>query len=99
MRNQLFERVTRRPNVVAVFSGHTHFDLDVTTSWVRDAHGVVHIHVPGIERTKVAPTHTPRFRYVTLSQQGDVDVQTYNIALDRFEARHRIQFRMRYQRG
>ncbi len=94
MANELFERVTARPNVIAVFSGHIHLDLDAAASYAQDAHGVHHIHVPGIERTKVGPTHTPRFRVVTLFDDARVLVQTYNVALEQFEERHQIHFRV-----
>jgi len=64
MEDDKFNAILRRQNVHIVFSGHTHFDLDTVNSAVKDTYGVYHIHIPGIERTKVGPTHTPRFRIV-----------------------------------
>lgn len=40
MRNNLFQRVVARPGVAAVFSGHTHMDLDDATTHAVDRFGV-----------------------------------------------------------
>lgn len=92
MKNDLFQRVVARPNVTAVFSGHTHMDLDEATSHVTDRYGVRHIHLPGVERTKVGSRHTPRFRLVTIDESGDVIVETCNVLTGAFEARHALRF-------
>jgi Icc protein len=92
MENNTFDAVLRRENVRVVFSGHTHMDLDVANGAVKDAYNVHHIHVPGIERTKVGTTHTPRFRLVTVHDDGSVLVQTHNVETDDFEERHPICF-------
>lgn len=91
MQNDLLAPILQHPNVIVHFSGHTHFDLDTTQHYTLDEHNVHHVHVPGIARTKVGPTHTPRFRVVTLhpAEQRMV-VQTYNIATQQFEKKHEI---------
>jgi hypothetical protein len=92
MRNDLMTPVLQRPNVRILFSGHTHFDLASVESHVIDAYGVHHIHVPGIERTKVGDTHTPRFRIVTITNGEDVTVQTYNVRSGAFDRELEIRF-------
>ena len=92
MKNALLDRVVAHERVRAVFSGHVHMDLDSTTTYVCDAHGVHHIHVPGVERTKVGARHTPRFRWVTIDSGGGVLVRTYNVLEEAFEPGHEIRF-------
>jgi 3',5'-cyclic AMP phosphodiesterase CpdA len=97
MRNDLMTSVLQRPNVCVLFSGHTHFDLATVKSYVTDSYGVHHIHVPGIERTKVGDTHTPRFRIVTIDNGEDVTVRTYNAIIGDFERDLEIRFTLPFR--
>jgi hypothetical protein len=91
IQSKRFAEILRRSSIRLHFSGHTHIDPDFTATHVVDPHGVHHIHVPGIERTKVGEKHTPRFRLVDLRPDGFVEVQTFNLMGQRFEEKHRIQ--------
>jgi|GEM_PF-6960733 len=95
MKNRSFDCVLAHENVRAVFSGHTHFDLDEVVSVVEDGNGVYHIHIPGVERTKVGSKHTPRFRLVTIDPEDGVLVQTYNVLTGLVEDRHEVRFPLR----
>jgi len=90
--NERFQEILRSPNLHLVFSGHTHIDPDFAETYVEDERRIHHIHTPGIERTKIGDSHTPRFRLVTMDADGSVDVQLYNLDEKCFEEKHRIQF-------
>lgn len=90
--NEQFKKILRSPNLHLHFSGHTHIDPDFVETHVRDQCGTHHVHAPGIERTKIGNSHTPRFRVVTMEPDGSVDVQLYNLDEKCFEEKHRVQF-------
>jgi Icc protein len=87
-----FDRILAVPNLTAVFSGHSHMNPDDVATEVKDEWGTNHVHVPGIERTKVGDCHVPRFRLVTIESAGRVTVETYNLREDAFEGRHSVVF-------
>lgn len=87
-----FGRILSVPNLTAVFSGHSHMNPDDVATEVRDEWGTQHVHVPGIERTKVGERHVPRFRFVTIESAGHATVETYNLREDAFEEHHSIGF-------
>ncbi|RQH02675.1 metallophosphoesterase family protein [Natrarchaeobius oligotrophus] len=87
-----FDRILSIPNVSAVFSGHSHMSVHETTTYARDDWGNHHVHIPGIERTKVGDEHVPRFRLATIGSDGRVTVETYNVDEDRFEDEHEVSF-------
>ncbi len=90
-----FQEILAYENVVAHFSGHLHFNLDHVTHYVQQE-GVHHVHVPGIERTKRPnDVHVPRFRVVTLYDNGAAEVETYNVDDGAFEPEHRSRFMLR----
>lgn len=98
VRNPAFDGVLAERNLVAVFSGHLHLNLDTVPHQVRDHHGVYHIHVPGLERTKIGGEHIPRFRLLTIHAHGQVHVETYNLNLGAFEPQHGVKFALAAQR-
>ncbi|HHW09367.1 MAG TPA: hypothetical protein GXX29_05285 [Firmicutes bacterium] len=95
-KNDLLKDILRLPNLTAVFTGHTHLNLDQATTFVLDEHGLAHIHLPGIERTKVGGEHIPRLRVATVYEGGEVLIQTYNLIHGEEEPKHRINFVMRF---
>ena len=90
-RPALNERILAREDVVATFSGHLHMNLDEWPGHARCDRGVHHIHVPGLERTKLGSCHVPRFRLLTIEGHR-LSVQTYNLAAHRFEPEHELTF-------
>lgn len=91
IQHERFAEILHRSSIRLHFSGHTHIDPDFTATHVIDQQGVHHVHIPGIERTKVGEKHTPRFRLVELQPGGFIDIQTFNLMEQRFEETHRIQ--------
>lgn len=90
--NERFVEILRGSNVRLQFSGHTHMDPDYTKTCITDPFGIHHVHIPGIERTKVGETHTPRFRTAMMQADGKVTIQTYNLKKDSFEEEHSFSF-------
>jgi len=85
--NPEFSRVLSHPRLAVVFSGHLHLNLDDRIHIV-ESNGVLHVHVPGLERTKVGRRHVPRFRLVTVFADGDVLLETFNVSAGEFEDDH-----------
>ncbi|WP_291044763.1 metallophosphoesterase [Hyphomonas sp.] len=76
--NPRFAEVIAQPNLSAVISGDLHMDMDRTGHSKRI--GRVHyLHMPALERTKIPDEsrHTPMFRVFTVSEGGQVRVDTY----------------------
>jgi hypothetical protein len=92
----LLKSILRLPNLTAVFTGHTHLNLDQTTTFVLDEQGLAHIHLPGIERTKVGGEHIPRLRVATVYENGEVLINTYNLNHGTEEKKHQVKFMMRF---
>jgi len=86
--NERFQELYQYTNLKVVLSGHLHMDLDTEPGVVKDKNGVVHIHVPGIERTKVGDGHRPRFRVLSLLGNGLLKVETYDLTEGRFDPTH-----------
>ncbi len=77
--------------VRAVFSGHGHMGIDHMETIAHGPANVVHIHVPGIERTKTGTSHVPHLRVGTVDAAGHLTVRTLNLATDAFEDRYEIE--------
>lgn len=92
MRTDGIESVLAAPNLVAAFFGHSHMDVDAYPTCRQDSHGVYHIHAPGIERTKLGHTHTPRIRLVTITAGMRALIQTFNLATQAWEEAHTHSF-------
>jgi len=91
VQSERFAEILKTPSIRLHFSGHTHIDPDFAATHVIDQHGTHHVHIPGIERTKVGEKHTPRFRLVDLQPDGSIDIQTFNLETQQFEEAHRIR--------
>jgi len=91
IQDERFAVILQHPALRLHFSGHTHIDPDFAPTHVIDSRGLHHVHVPGIERTKVGNKHTPRLRFVELQQNGAVDIQTFNLETQQFDEAHRIK--------
>ncbi|MFW6375302.1 MAG: alkaline phosphatase [Guyparkeria sp.] len=77
------ENVLGQDNLVAVFSGDLHVDIERLTAF-REVDGVQHVHVPALERTKVPDKtrHTPYFHLVSVMTDGEVRIETYRAGDD-----------------
>ncbi|RQG87774.1 serine/threonine protein phosphatase [Natrarchaeobius halalkaliphilus] len=95
MQTANFDRILSMPNVSAVFSGHSHMSVHETTTYARDEWENHHVHIPGIERTKVGDDHVPRFRIATIASDGRTTVETYNVDEDQFEDEHEVTFQLK----
>ncbi|PAU79639.1 serine/threonine protein phosphatase [Halovibrio salipaludis] len=93
VRNPDFSRLFDEPNLVATFSGDLHVDIERVES-MREKHGVHHIQVPPLERTKVPDElrHHPYYRIVSVKDNGEVVVSTYNLVAERFEPEQSYRF-------
>jgi len=85
-----FDRVLEQPNAVLVFSGHSHMNPDNVRTHGRDDRDSYHVHVPGIERTKVGETHVPRFPVVEIGSGGGTTAALYNLDREAFERKHTL---------
>jgi len=88
-----FAEVVAQHNLAAVISGDLHMDLDRVVHSKRIAQ-VHYVHIPGIERTKIPDEtrHTPMFRVFTVTADGAVLVQTYQVGVREALARHDYRF-------
>ena len=93
-RTELNKRILPRPNLMAVFSGHSHMNVDTCQTHVCDEFGVHHVHIPGIERTKVGGEHIPRFRMVAI-EDSVMTIHTMNVAIGKLEPQHTIRVSLR----
>lgn len=94
VQDERFAEILQHPSLRLHFTGHTHIDPDFAPTHVVDSHGLHHVHVPGITRTKVGDKHTPRLRFVELQANGAVDIQTFNLQTQQFEETHRVRFNL-----
>ena len=77
--NQLFiDQVVPQANLAVVISGDLHMDMERVNHSKKIKH-VHYLHIPALERTKVPDTtnHTPMFRVMTITLDGNVTVETY----------------------
>lgn len=79
--NELFrEQVVSQPNLAAVISGDLHMDMDRVNHSKKIGH-VQYLHIPALERTKIPDetNHTPMIRLMTITNEGKVNVVTYEV--------------------
>jgi 3',5'-cyclic-AMP phosphodiesterase len=79
--NQLFiDQVIPQANLAAVISGDLHMDMDRVNHSKKIEH-VHYLHIPALERTKIPDktNHTPMFRVMTITKDGNVTVETYAV--------------------
>jgi 3',5'-cyclic-AMP phosphodiesterase len=77
--NQLFiEKVISQANLAVVISGDLHMDMERVNHSKKIGH-VHYLHIPALERTKIPDetNHTPFFRIMTITKDGNVTVETY----------------------
>lgn len=88
-----FAEISALPNLVAMISGDLHMDLDRSVH-SKEIEGVHHLHIPALERTKIPDenNHIPMFRVVTVMDDNQVVVDTYQVGLDGPLERHDYRF-------
>jgi 3',5'-cyclic-AMP phosphodiesterase len=77
--NQLFiEQVIPQENLAIVISGDLHMDME-RVNHSKKIGPVHYLHIPALERTKIPDetNHTPMFRVMTITKDGNVTVETY----------------------
>ncbi|WP_409751291.1 metallophosphoesterase family protein [Brevundimonas sp.] len=76
--NPRFAEVIAQPNLSAVISGDLHMDMDRVVH-SRQIDHVHYLHMPALERTKIPDEtrHTRMYRVFTISEGGEVRVDTY----------------------
>lgn len=83
-----FDTILQHPNLTLTFSGHSHMNPDETECFGWDEHDTYHVHVPGLERTKVGSRHVPRLPVVELTADGEADIRLFNLDQSAFEPKH-----------
>ena len=78
------DEVLTHPALALVVSGDLHLDV-VLYPGIAVTDGVVHLHAPGLERTKHGD-HVPRMRTVSTACDGTIEVRTYDLQLGAFLA-------------
>lgn len=91
-----FADVSALPNLVAMISGDLHMDLE-RSDHSKEIDGVHHLHIPALERTKIPDEdhHIPMFRVVTVMDNDQVIVDTYQVGLDGPLERHDYRFSLK----
>ncbi|MFP4207991.1 MAG: metallophosphoesterase family protein [Wenzhouxiangella sp.] len=95
-----FAEVIAQANVAAVISGDLHMDMDRVDHSKR-IDGVHYLHIPALERTKIPDEtrHVPMFRVVSVHQNGQVEVATYEVGTLSPMERHAYHFELRLDRA
>lgn len=88
-----FAEVMTQPNLVAMISGDLHMDLE-RSEHSKQIDGVHHLHIPALERTKIPDEdrHVPMFRVLSVLDDDQVVVDTYQVGLDGPLERHDYRF-------
>lgn len=88
-----FADINTQPNLVAMISGDLHMDLE-RSNHSKQIDGVHHLHIPALERTKIPDEdhHVPMFRVLTVLDDDQVVVDTYQVGLDGPLERHDYRF-------
>ncbi len=97
--NLLFrEKVIAQPNLAVVISGDLHMDMDRVNHSKKIDH-VHYLHIPALERTKIPDetNHTPMFRVMTITRDGKVTVDTYEVGNPTPLERHTYLFTLPLQ--
>ncbi|MEQ8534891.1 MAG: metallophosphoesterase [Imperialibacter sp.] len=90
-----FKEVVEQPNLAAVISGDLHMDMDRVNHY-KEVDGVHYLHIPALERTKIPDEsrHIPMFRVFEVHANGDVVVETYQLAVEEPLERHVYEFKL-----
>ncbi len=91
-----FDGVSTQPNLIAMISGDLHMDME-RSDHSKLLDGVHHLHIPALERTKIPDEehHVPLFRVLTVLDNDEVVVDTYQVGLDGPLERHDYRFRLK----
>lgn len=91
-----FAEVSAQPNLIAMISGDLHMDLN-RTEHSKQIDGVHHLHIPALERTKIPDEdqHVPMFRVLTVMDDDQVLVDTYQVGLDGPLQQHDYRFSLK----
>ena len=91
-----FAEVSAQPNLIAMISGDLHMDLN-RTEHSKQIDGVHHLHIPALERTKIPDEdqHVPMFRVLTVMDDDQVLVDTYQAGLDGPLQQHDYRFSLK----
>lgn len=91
--NPAFAEVVAQPNLAAVISGDLHMDMD-RVDHSKQIGEVHYLHIPALERTKIPDEtrHTPMYRVFTVSEGGEVTVDTYEVGNPAALERHAYSF-------
>lgn len=78
-----FAEISALPNLIAMISGDLHMDLE-RSDHSKQVDGVHQLHIPALERTKIPDEehHVPMFRVMTVLDNNEVVVDTYQVGLD-----------------
>lgn len=90
-----FQKVVDQPNLSAIISGDLHMDMD-RVNHSKKVGEVHYLHIPALERTKIPDEsrHIPMFRVFEVKANGDVVVETYQLAVDEPLERHLYEFNL-----
>jgi hypothetical protein len=91
--NPRFAEIVAQPNLAAVISGDLHMDMD-RVDHSKQISQVHYLHIPALERTKIPDetNHTPMFRVFTVTEGGEVVVDTYEVGKPEALERHAYRF-------
>ena len=91
--NPRFAEVVSQPNLAAVISGDLHMDMDRVVH-SRQIGQVHYLHIPALERTKIPDEtrHTPMYRVVSVTESGEVRVDTYQTGISEPLEHHAYSF-------
>lgn len=95
MADPIFDRVADHESLAVAFSGHSHMNLNTVKSHVVDEFGTHHVHVPGLERTKVGDTHVPWLRLAVITPDDVLQIETYNVQAREFTPDHQVTIPLR----
>lgn len=90
-----FAEISAQSNLIAMISGDLHMDLE-RSEHSKQIDGVHHLHIPALERTKIPDEehHVPMFRVLTVMDDDQVVVDTYQVGLDGPLERHDYRFKL-----
>lgn len=88
-----FLDIVAKPNVTAVISGDLHMDMERVNHSKQIGH-VHYLHIPALERTKIPDEtrHTPMYRVLSVFDDGEVLVETFQVDVKGPLARHEYRF-------
>jgi hypothetical protein len=97
--NKLFkEKVISQANLALIISGDLHMDMNRVNHSKQIGH-VHYLHIPALERTKIPDEefHTPMFRVMTITKEGKVFVDTYEVGDSIVRNEHAYSFELSLQ--